>query len=337
MKKRLRKLIMQAKLDDAIKEMLEHAEAKGNTELYDELSVIKAQKEQASKDQRRGLVSEATNSTNFAKLANTLIELLKEFDDEEEEIEKQKAETEAKLRAEQEAKAKAEVEAKLRAEQEAEARQAAASKEVKILFLASNPSDSAYLQLDKEFKSVFQALQSEDNCRVFHEDAVTPTKLQDAIVTREPTIIHFSGHGMGEKTAGNEQGKRGSIIDVDIETARNGLVLQNEVTGKSQLVSTKALEFMFKTVTKHFKVDIVVLNACYSENQAQAILNYVPYVIGMNDAIADETAIELTKSFYKYLLVKDKTIEEAFELAQSQLMLNDMAGADIPQLLSNKK
>ena len=66
-------------------------------------------------------------------------------------------------------------------------------------------------------------------------------------------------------------------------------------------------------------------------------MNYVPYVIGMNDAIADETAIELTKSFYKYLLVKDKTIEEAFELAQSQLMLNDMAGADIPQLLSNKK
>lgn len=318
MRKEIRKLIMQARLDEAIKKMSEYAEKNQKSELADELLALKARKNKADRDKRLGLISGDKETATFANFTNTLVELLKEIGEDEEEKGHHQAEAEAKQRAEMEAKAKAEA-------------------NVKILFLASNPSDSAYLQLDKEFKSVFQALQSENNCRVFHEDAITPTKLQDTIITREPTIIHFSGHGMGEKTAGNEQGKRGSIVEVDVETARSGLVLQNEVTGKSQLVSTKALEFMFKTITKQFKVEIVVLNACYSHEQAQAILNYVPYVIGMNDAVADETAIELTKSFYKYLLVKDKTIEQAFELAQSQLILNDMEGADIPQLLCNKK
>jgi hypothetical protein len=331
MKKKLRKLIMEAKVDEALTQMLEYANKKGKTDLYDELSILQSQRSKAKKEEIRGVIDAAQQSTNFARLTSTLIDLLQEFEDEDE-----VKEAEAKLKAEQAAKQKAEAEAKLKAEQAAKQNEEKQESGTKILFLASNPSDSAYLQLDKEFKSIFQALQSENNCRVFHEDAVTPTKLQDAIITREPTIIHFSGHGMGEKTTGSEQGKRGGIVDVDIETARSGLVLQNEVTGKSQLVSTKALDFMFKTVTKHFKIEVVVLNACYSENQAQAILSYVPYVIGMTDAIADETAIELAKSFYKYLLVNDKSIEEAFELAQSQLMLNDMAGAEIPQLISRK-
>lgn len=320
-KKELRNLIITARVDEAIDKMLKYAQEGNKTDLYDELSVIKSQREKTIRDKRRGIITQEQETANFAKFSSTLIDLLKEFDDEEAPASPPPPVPTSPSNGGEEEQVEEEEEVQ----------------DIKILFLASNPSDSAYLQLDKEFKKVYQALQSEDNCRLFHEDAVTPSKLQDAIVTREPTIIHFSGHGMGEKKAGSEQGKRGSIVDVDIETARNGLVLQNEVTGKSQLVSTKALETMFKTITKDFSVEVVMLNACYSENQAKAILDYVPYVIGMTDAVADETAIELAKSFYKYLIVNGKSVEQAFELAQSHLLLNDMPGADIPRLLSKKQ
>jgi CHAT domain-containing protein len=188
--------------------------------------------------------------------------------------------------------------------------------------------------LDKEFKGVFEELQEkQDECNLFVEFAISPTKMLKKIVEKKPTIIHFSGHGMGEKTSGNEKGTRGSIVEIDVELARSGLVLQNDVTGKAQLVSTNAIANMFKTITKQFPINIVILNACYSENQAKAILQYVPYVIGMNDAVADSTAIELAKSFYNNYITNEKTVEEAFELAQAHLLLNDMPGADIPQLL----
>jgi hypothetical protein len=88
----------------------------------------------------------------------------------------------------------------------------------------------------------------------------------------EPQIVHFSGHGGGEQ----------------------GLALEDEA-GQAQLVSADALARLFKLFEG--KVECVLLNACYSEVQAEAICQHVNYVIGMNQAIGDKAARNLLLVF----------------------------------------
>ena len=62
------------------------------------------------------------------------------------------------------------------------------------------------------------------------------------------------------------------------------------------------------------KIDLVFLNACYSEKQAKAIAQHVNCVIGMSNAVSDTTAIEFASMFYFSLGFK-KSVKEAFDLA----------------------
>ena len=46
-------------------------------------------------------------------------------------------------------------------------------------------------------------------------------------------------------------------------------------------------------------VECVLLNACYSEVQATAIVQHINYAIGMNQAIRDDAAIIFTKARFR--------------------------------------
>ena len=45
-------------------------------------------------------------------------------------------------------------------------------------------------------------------------------------------------------------------------------------------------------------MECVVLNGCYSEVQAEAIAQHIPYVMGMKQAIGNKAAISFTVGFY---------------------------------------
>ena len=55
-------------------------------------------------------------------------------------------------------------------------------------------------------------------------------------------------------------------------------------------VSTEALAGLFALFAS--SVECVVLNACYSAVQAEAIAEHIPHVIGMSQAISDQAAME---------------------------------------------
>jgi hypothetical protein len=59
-------------------------------------------------------------------------------------------------------------------------------------------------------------------------------------------------------------------------------------------------------------VECVVINACYSEVQAEAIVKHIPYVIGMDKAIGDKASIEFAVGFYT-ALGAGESIEFAYE------------------------
>ncbi|WP_254173782.1 AAA-like domain-containing protein [Planktothrix pseudagardhii] len=148
-----------------------------------------------------------------------------------------------------------------------------------ILFLAANPEFSCQLRLDKEVREIEEGLkrsQKRSKFKLEKRSAVTPKDMQRAILDLNPEIIHFSGHGVG----------------------KGGLELEDE-QGQVKLVSAEALGRLFELFKE--QIECVVLNACYSEVQAQAIVKYIPHVIGMKQAVSDQAAIAFAMGFYDAL------------------------------------
>lgn len=180
-----------------------------------------------------------------------------------------------------------------------------------ILFLGSNPTGTGKLQLEKEFVRISSSLQGGNiEYRLVAEWAITPNDLQKAMLAHKPKFVHFSGHGT-----------RG---------VKEGIILQDS-NAKAQVVSGKALANMFSIFAKKFTIEVVLLNSCYSQEQASAISEYVKFVIGMNDTINDNAAIEFSTGFYRGLRT-EKDIEFAFDLAKNMIMLEGLLDENIPEI-----
>jgi hypothetical protein len=146
-----------------------------------------------------------------------------------------------------------------------------------ILVLASSPTNAARLRLDKELREIDEGLRRSRNKDKFilqQRWAVRPDDLRRALLDFNPQIVHFCGHGSGE----------------------DGIVLENE-SGEYQLVPTQALANLFKRFGDR-GLECVVLNACYSEIQANMIAEHIDYVVGMNTEIGDDVAIKFAVGFY---------------------------------------
>lgn len=168
----------------------------------------------------------------------------------------------------------------------------------KILVLAANPKNSSELRLGEEVREIDEGLQRSrhrDQFNLRSKWAVRSRDFYRHMLDIQPQIVHFSGHGTGEE----------------------GLVLEDE-TGKAQFLETDQLAGMFKLFASK-GVECVLLNACYSEVQAEAISQYINYVIGMNRVIGDKAAINFAVAFYD-ALGAGETVEFAFELGCSQLI-----------------
>jgi Tol biopolymer transport system component len=184
---------------------------------------------------------------------------------------------------------------------------------IKILFLAANPHDISPLRLDEESRAIDLALRQAQFRSEFELEqhwAVRASDLQGLLLRHQPDIVHFSGHGSPSAE----------------------IVLQDE-EGNSQPVSASALKGLFTLFKEHTRC--VVLNACYSEQQARAIAEEIGCVIGMSDAIDDESAIQFAASFYQGLGY-GKDIKTAFELGCLQINLENLGEQDTPQLLADR-
>lgn len=76
--------------------------------------------------------------------------------------------------------------------------------------------------------------------------------------------------------------------------------------GNSKLVDWAALAGLFALFAEDIRC--VVLNGCYSEVQARAIAQHIPYVIGMNKAIRDKAAIALACHSFRMRLIKNSKL-----------------------------
>lgn len=181
---------------------------------------------------------------------------------------------------------------------------------IKVLFLAANPLKDNYLKLDVEVRSItekIRASEHRDSLQLIAALAVRPDDLLQLLNQHQPHIVHFSGHG-----------------------SESGEIILADNNGNPQAVSVKAMKALMKTLKDN--IQVVILNACYSKEQATAITEVINCAIGMNSAIKDPAAIIFAASFYRAVGF-GRTAQEAFDQGIAALALEGFADESTPELL----
>jgi len=190
--------------------------------------------------------------------------------------------------------------------------QAGMSGKVTLLMMTSNPKDAAALELNDEIDAVEEAhIRGSERRKFFVKPIldIKKEKLLELLLRHKPQIVHFSGHGEGS----------------------NGLLFYG-ADGYADMVQGDALANIFKLFND--QISCVVLNACYSEEQAQVIAQYIPNVIGTNSAIDDDVAIEFTEGFYMALFAGEG-YEKAFNMAIAHIGLQNFPEGGRPVFYKN--
>jgi len=183
---------------------------------------------------------------------------------------------------------------------------------IKVLFLASNPASggTSHLALDEEIREIsnrIRATEHRERIELVSWWAVRPTDLLLALNEHRPHIVHFSGHG--------SQAEEIFLTDDD---------------GTHKAVSKSALVALFQTLKDNVRV--VVLNACYSQPQAEAISEIIDCAVGMKKAVGDIAAINFAAWFYGAIAF-GRSIQEAFDQGKTALLLQGIPEHNTPNLL----
>jgi hypothetical protein len=118
--------------------------------------------------------------------------------------------------------------------------------------------------------------------------------------------VHFSGYG-----------------------SHAGLSLTGD-DGQDRLVTTRALTALFVTLKDNIR--LVFLNACYSREQAQALVASIDCVIGMSEGMYENAATIFASSFYRAIGF-GRSIQEAFDQGIASLLLEGIPAEEKPELL----
>lgn len=203
-----------------------------------------------------------------------------------------------------------------------------------ILVLAANPKGTPALRLEEEVRSLQMGLERSryrDRFLLKQRWAVTARDMRRALLDDQPQIVHFLGHGVGtEDSDKQELSARKATVVMDSTVEPEGLMLEDEI-GQPKLVSGEALSSLFALFSN--QVECVVLNACYSEVQARAIAQHIPYAVGMRRAIGDKAAIEFATGFYDALLA-GRSVEFAYKLGCSAIQMAGISEHLTPKLVS---
>lgn len=179
-----------------------------------------------------------------------------------------------------------------------------------ILFLAADPSDLARLRIGEESREIQEKLRLarlRDHFDVEVRLSVRPADVSQSLLDLAPRFVHFSGHG-----------------------AQNGAICFETRTGEALPIAPEALSALFAQFAG--TVECVVLNACFSAVQAEAIAAAIPYVIGMRSEVGDRAAIAFSVGFYQ-AIGAGRPVEDAFRLGVVQIQLEGLPEALTPVLV----
>lgn len=172
-----------------------------------------------------------------------------------------------------------------------------------VLMMTANPKNTQALNLNKEINQIGaeqERSKYRNRFRIEKELDVSKGNISFILRKNAPQILHFSGHGTGK-----------------------GLLFY----GENELSDQVSGEKLGKIIRNHYSISCVFLNACYSKDQATAIAQYVPNVIGTTKAISDKQATSFAAYFYRHIFA-GLTYEEAYRQALDDLSLDNFRPED---------
>lgn len=189
-------------------------------------------------------------------------------------------------------------------------------KKLKIQFFSADPKSAPphgharRLLLDEEVREIEQKVLTaryRDDLDLDTHWAMRTDDLLLALNMANPQVVHFSGHG-----------------------GSDGLVVVSRDGSRPHSVDAAQLGRLFKI----FRGDIrlLVLNACLSRPQAEAVAAVVGCAIGTTNDISDKAAIIFSASFYRAIAF-GCSVGVAFEQACSALDLEHLEERDYLQLV----
>lgn len=181
---------------------------------------------------------------------------------------------------------------------------------IRLLFFSANPQTAPSLDLKGEYRALEDRLRADGRLACAdprHISSGTFDLLEREIRAFRPNVIHFAGHGQ----------PTGSILE---SAQRQGVLMPPDALGR-------LLELL--------RTDLrcLVLNACHSVAQANALLPQVPCVVGMQDAVSDPSAVRFSTSFYAALAAGD-SVGTSFELARNSLYGTSRPDPELPALVA---
>jgi hypothetical protein len=181
---------------------------------------------------------------------------------------------------------------------------------LRILFLAADPGTMGQVNAGREAREIRERLRTaehRDAIELIERFAVRPGDLQRTLFEVRPHVVHFSGHG----------------------TEDEELVLEGD-DGGAEPLSKRTLTELFRV--HRDTIRLVVLSACHSRPQVEAISEHVECAIGMRRAIGSRAATEFSAAFY-LAVGFGAPVATAFESAVAELRARGIPEDRTPQLV----
>lgn len=188
---------------------------------------------------------------------------------------------------------------------------------IKVLFFAADPLSvspdgrTPRLLLDEDVRQIRKAVRAAEHRDALDFDlrlAARPDDLMQALNETHPQVVHFSGHGNSD-----------------------GLVLASADGRRAHHVDAALLAQLFQVFRGDIRV--VVLSACLSLPQAEAIAEAVGCAIGTRGSISDEAAITFGAAFYRALAF-GHSVRAAYDQARTALALDHFEERECPELVT---
>jgi TPR repeat protein len=186
-------------------------------------------------------------------------------------------------------------------------------RKVKILFFAADPilgrPDGVPLELLEELRQIQEHVSRARYGHRLHLEphgAARADDLLEFLEHMDARVVHFSGHG-----------------------GHQGLGLVAPDGSSVQHVNAAALRRVFREYRG--AVRLVILSACSSKAEAQAVADIVGCAIGTSSTISDEAAITFNSRFYR-AIANGYSVERAFEHARTVLHVYNVPEPEYPEL-----